>query len=873
MKKAILQLAGAAMLCFSTMLTFGQITTSSVRDDLRGYFKMNEFGGSFSGSVASGPFTIGTNTGANVKLGISGAAAGVSPIITILGTGDVYFQLTNYSDVNITTILGLTTLSGVEFHASSVVNRNNAITIRNSIDNDITITGTNSFTVGAVTTVGGTVLSRTITYTAPTVASPQYFNSVDINFTITGSMMDNITISGRKTNIPTSVSTTRVTLPVVSRHGNRRGNISNLNANNNDILFGRYFTITGVNTVAGFEMFGVSSTVIGPNDVMYEALPASGADATYNIYDPIDLNPAKFTNEKLSLRVGGRGGDGNFSIRNWINFNFQGAFDQFNNNFSVVTITNAADRVFAAYFKNLSPDPCIVDVRPNNSASINLITVPGNTQGWFSTSLAGVANGVIGGIMLHFYYPLSYLINRQYGNIEMYNFLVGIHPNTLPSVTGISINTIGGINRMDPNFLNSTNSNNGKQVPLNISIIPSTALQEFDVQLNEFALQKPLYDISANNQPTSFTLFSKSIVGIASLTVTAIGAPFSANYSPIYVSEDFNLNITSPGASITSSTTTSTVLYSKPANRILIGASLSSSNPNIATVSQEGIISVLSVGVTSITAISTGLPGKTAILSFQVEDFIIDYNLTVSSSVVTSTSGTVFVGVSNVFPSGASIDQVNISVMPQDAGTIEAGVFTPFKNGVITFVGTYSLNESLSKIATVTITGAIGLTITGVDAITEKGGTAQFTSMVENTTLPVMWMSSNSDVASVSGTGLVQAISDGITTIVGSVVASNYTLTSAIVVTVSGQSTGIISGVSSSIKVYPNPASGTDVSVEGGDVALKSVTVVSAAGTSVLKVAGVNGKASVPTSGLSKGLYILLIETDKGFGSKTLSVE
>ena len=385
-------------------------------------------------------------------------------------------------------------------------------------------------------------------------------------------------------------------------------------------------------------------------------------------------------------------------------------------------------------------------------------------------------------------------------------------------------------------------------------------------------------DLSTYDYFTAFSMRAKQYVGntiihaIAVGAGTATGIALTGNASAIS-NRQGNITVSS---AITGDNAVNVTSFTYQASRPGLVSLVSKNDKNIvfrATGNYNGFVTVT---------------GKAA-LSSLTNQFVFEItNQGPSNVVMTADKDTIILEEAmfvdkSVSPIALSDSvTVNWSVIPANAATYnsEEGSFTPLMTGQFTVVGMpYYIRTSagfdLSNFDASIIVTVLepSLTITGQASITTLAGTTQLNATLKNSTASVMWVSSNSDVATVSGTGLVQAISDGITTIVGSVVASNYTLTSAIVVTVSGQSTGIISGVSSSIKVYPNPVSGTDVSVDGGGVAVKSVTVVSAAGISVLKVAGVNGKAIVPTSGLSKGLYILLIETDKGFGSKTLSVE
>lgn len=142
------------------------------------------------------------------------------------------------------------------------------------------------------------------------------------------------------------------------------------------------------------------------------------------------------------------------------------------------------------------------------------------------------------------------------------------------------------------------------------------------------------------------------------------------------------------------------------------------------------------------------------------------------------------------------------------------------------------------------------------------------------------WAVSNASVATLSGTGLVVTLSprdNGVVTVTSTFnfEALDTSIEKALVFTVSGfTTTGLnTSELNSSVVVSPNPASGSDVVVAGSGVAVKSVSILSASGAVAGSAAGVGGKAVISTSSLSKGLYILVITTDKGVAVKRLSVE
>lgn len=172
------------------------------------------------------------------------------------------------------------------------------------------------------------------------------------------------------------------------------------------------------------------------------------------------------------------------------------------------------------------------------------------------------------------------------------------------------------------------------------------------------------------------------------------------------------------------------------------------------------------------------------------------------SMTISPTSGTVNVGSTltlnaTVLPSGAK-QTVNWTSSNNAVATVNNGVVTPVSAGTVTVTATSTVDNSVKASATITVTN-IPVSVTGVSlntstASVSKGKTLQLTAIVTPTNASnknLTWSSSNTNVATVSNTGLVTAKELGNTNVTVTTVDGSFTATASITVTAPAASTSI----------------------------------------------------------------------------------
>jgi len=172
------------------------------------------------------------------------------------------------------------------------------------------------------------------------------------------------------------------------------------------------------------------------------------------------------------------------------------------------------------------------------------------------------------------------------------------------------------------------------------------------------------------------------------------------------------------------------------------------------------------------------------------------------SMTISPTSGTINVGSTlalnaTVLPSGAK-QTVNWASSNNVVATVNNGVVTPVSAGTVTITATSTVDNSVKASATITVTN-IPVSVTGVSlntntASVSKGRTLQLTATVMPTNASnknLTWSSSNTNVATVSNTGLVTAKELGNTNVTVTTVDGSFTATASITVTAPAASTSI----------------------------------------------------------------------------------
>ena len=286
----------------------------------------------------------------------------------------------------------------------------------------------------------------------------------------------------------------------------------------------------------------------------------------------------------------------------------------------------------------------------------------------------------------------------------------------------------------------------------------------------------------------------------------------------IIIGSAAGINITPASAKLTALGDTlqlsATVVDRK--NQPVPGATMSwsSSNPAVASVSANGLVTARGDGDATITATSGGASNEVEITVAQAAAEI---NITPASVTLTALEDTLQLSatvrdeknqpISNAIVSWSSSNSVVVSVSPR-------GLVTARGNGEVTITATSGAKSSTAEITveqlptTIEITPATALSIVA-------GQTLQLSVAVRDPNnnpiagAGINWQSSNPSVADISPTGLVTARSNGRTTII----ASSGGLSSSVTVTVpdtTGPSivTGTVSDGDIRVNVGPINAGG-----------------------------------------------------------------
>lgn len=202
----------------------------------------------------------------------------------------------------------------------------------------------------------------------------------------------------------------------------------------------------------------------------------------------------------------------------------------------------------------------------------------------------------------------------------------------------------------------------------------------------------------------------------------------------------------------------------------------SSSNPEVATIDDEGVATALSAGSTTITATSAQTPAVTDTAELTVVTGPVEPEVT--SVTVTPEDASLIVGATREFAAevtgnGTFDDSVTWSSSATGVATVDAttGLVTAVAVGTATITATSVQSPAVTGTATVEVTAVPVVTSVTVEPITATvpvGETRQLTALVDGTGAfdpSVAWTSSDDGIATVDQTGLVTGIAQGTATI------------------------------------------------------------------------------------------------------------
>ena len=246
----------------------------------------------------------------------------------------------------------------------------------------------------------------------------------------------------------------------------------------------------------------------------------------------------------------------------------------------------------------------------------------------------------------------------------------------------------------------------------------------------------------------------------------------------VVVNENSEVKVTSISLNTTSATMytddteqLSATVY--PSNATNKSVSWSSSNNSVATVSSSGLVTAKAVGSATITCKANGGSNITASCSITVKSS----TYYVTSISLNANPTTLYIGDSkqfsaNVYPSYATNQSVSWSSSNTSVATISSsGLVTAKAEGTTTITCKANDGSGVKASLSLTVSKPIYITTISLNSSIESldvGATKQLSAEVypsDATNKSVTWSSSNTNVATISSTGLVTAIAEGTVTI------------------------------------------------------------------------------------------------------------
>ena len=328
------------------------------------------------------------------------------------------------------------------------------------------------------------------------------------------------------------------------------------------------------------------------------------------------------------------------------------------------------------------------------------------------------------------------------------------------------------------------------------------------------------------------------------------------------------LTISSQGGT---STLTATVV---PANTTYNSVAWSSSDTNIATVSASGVVTAVGNGLATITAKTTD--GNFTASSTVTVDFAVVKvtGISVLPSTVNVTAGLTTTLTTTIFPDNARNKNVNWSTGNAAIAKVDAaGVVTGVSPGNVTITATSADDNTITATSSVTVQAST-VSVTGVNVTPSTlsllvGGSTSTLAVVitpanaSNTN--VSWSSSDTNVATVSSSGVVTPVSNGVTLITANTIDGGKMASAE--VTVTTQVVGV--------NVVPSSLS---IIVDGATTWLAAtITPATASNKNVSWSTNNSDVATVSSAGLVSpigvGNAIITATTEDGLKTSTCSVE
>ena len=276
----------------------------------------------------------------------------------------------------------------------------------------------------------------------------------------------------------------------------------------------------------------------------------------------------------------------------------------------------------------------------------------------------------------------------------------------------------------------------------------SSVWKTFDIT----ALAKD-WKTGAQNPDCGFVLISDS--------TTSSVSTFSAEYSTVdyrpYVVVNYTGTIALNQVSATLSVggTLALTATTTPTGQVV---SWASEDPTVAEVSEDGVVTALSLGTTTITASLED--GTSAECEVTVVAKSISLNYNTSDKIASVYKGETITLIATTEPAGEAVDWVSLN---PEIATVANGVVTGISVGTATIKA--SLEDGTSAQCSIVVQERAKVTLSQSTVYIAEGSTIALTATVEPPISTVTWASSKPAVATVTDSGLVTGLRAGKTTI------------------------------------------------------------------------------------------------------------